>query len=153
MNAIYVTSEGLKKMQEELEALKANRLVIAARIGEAKEQGDLSENAEYQAVRDEQSLIESRIIELEDQIKSATLIKHHESEEVRVGSTVVVEINKDKNNLKTFYIVGVNEADPSVGKISNESPVAQALLNHVVGDEVQAKTPAGNVNYKIISVE
>ncbi len=150
MNAIYVTQEGLVKMNEEINELKARRPQIAARIGEAKEQGDLSENAEYQAARDEQSMVESRILELEEQLKNAVVIKHKESDTVRIGSQVELELNLNGEKSKVSYtIVGSNEADPTNGKISNESPVAIAIIGKSVGDTAIVRAPKGNFEYTI----
>jgi transcription elongation factor GreA len=152
---VYVTPEGLKKMQDELEELKNfKRPEIARRIGEAKEQGDLSENAEYQAARDEQSLIESRILELEEQLKIAIVVDHKSTGTVRIGSTVTVrqQNNDGKTHQRVFQIVGAHEADPVSGKISNASPVAHALLGHSAGESVTVNTPRGTVSYFIVSV-
>lgn len=140
-------------MQQELDELKRVRPLIAARIGEAKEQGDLSENAEYQAARDEQSLVETRILELEEQIKGATIIKHKQSDEIRIGSVAEVSfIVAGKKHQREFRIVGANEADPAAGMISNESPVAQALLGKRAGDVADVRTPGGAVSYTIIAI-
>jgi len=152
---VYVTPEGLKKMQDELEELKNfKRPEIARRIGEAKEQGDLSENAEYQAARDEQGLIESRILELEEQLKIAIVVDHKSTGTVRIGSTVTVrqQNNDGKTHQRVFQIVGAHEADPVSGKISNASPVAHALLGHSAGENVMVNTPQGTVSYFIVSV-
>lgn len=150
-NQQYLTAEGLAKLKNELKELKTvKRKEISLRIQEAKELGDLSENAEYSEAKNEQAFIEGRIIELENTLKNAVVISDSSnSDKVRVGSKLKVKVG---NNENTFTIVGSNEADPVNGLISNESPLGQALLGHKVGDEVEVAVPAGVVVYKVISI-
>ncbi len=147
----YITAEGLKKIKAELQQLKTvKRKEISERIKEAKELGDLSENAEYVDAKDEQSFAEGQILELEELIKNASVIQDQSGGfMVQVGSRILV-----KNSLgeQTFSIVGSQEADPSQGKISNESPLGQALVNRKVGDTVQVQTPRGPVPYTILKI-
>ncbi len=147
----YLTAEGLAKVKNELKELKTiKRKEIALRIQEAKELGDLSENAEYAEAKTEQAFIEGRIIELENTLKNAVVISESSNtDKVRVGSSMKVKVGQQETN---FTIVGSNEANPSQGLISNESPLGQALLGHKVGDEVEVTIPAGVVTYKILSI-
>jgi len=146
----YITEEGLKKLKEQLYFLeKVQRPKVAERIKEARSHGDLSENAEYDAARDEQSFIEGQIAELKDKIKRAKIIEKRHSEVIGVGSTVEVESEGER---ETFFLVGPEEADPASGKISIDSPIGKALLNHKAGDRITVLTPAGEFVYKIIKV-
>ena len=147
----YLTPERLEELKKELSELKTvRRAEVAERLKRAKELGDLSENAEYMEAREEQNQVETRIFELEDMIKNAAVIKHMNGSKVQIGSTV--EMEKDGRKM-TFMIVGPNEADPSVGKISNESPLGKAFLDKKTGDSVKVKTPGGEATYKILSVK
>ncbi len=145
-----VTPAGLKKYQDELVYLKnTKRREVALRIQAAKEQGDLSENAEYAIAKDEQAYVDGRVEELEQILKTVTVVEKTGGDSVSVGSKVTVEAGGKKMD---FEIVGANEADPSNGRISNESAVGQSLLGKKAGEEAVAETPGGNVTYKIISV-
>ena len=148
----YLTKERLLQIQEELEDLKTNaRIRIAERLKRAKEFGDLSENAEYTEAKEEQEQVERRIFELEEMVKNASIITQGGTkEEVQIGSTV--NLQKGKTTMK-YMIVGSNEARPEDGRISNESPVGKELLGKKVGDTVKAKTPSGEVQYTIVSIE
>ena len=147
----YLTLERLEELKKELNELKTTRRAeVAERLKRAKELGDLSENAEYMEAREEQNQVETRIVELEDMIKNAAVIKHMNGSKVQIGSTV--ELEKDSRKM-TLTIVGPNEADPSAGKISNESPLGKAFLDKKTGDSVKVKTPAGETTYKILSVK
>ena len=145
------TAQGLSKLKEELEYLQTTkRKQIADRIKLAKEYGDLSENAEYQEAKEEQSFVEGRIIELEYMVKTATIAEASvNSDTVQVGSQVTV--NKDKQELR-FTVVGSTEADPVNGKISLESPLGQAMLNRKAGEIFEVDLPSGKVAYKIINI-
>jgi transcription elongation factor GreA len=147
-----LTPEGLQKLQEELKVLvNDKRKEIIERIREAAAHGDLSENADYAQAREEQSFIEGRIQEIEDIIKNAEIIatnSHHSN--VTIGSTVVVKVDDQK---KKYTIVGSNEANPKAGKISNESVVGKALLGRKAGEKFKVQTPAGEMQYEIISIE
>lgn len=146
-----ITPEGLDKLNEELERRKnVIRHEIAERIERAKELGDLSENAEYSEAKDEQAFNEGRIIELEQLIKSLTVVEQNGDKSViDLGSTVEVEVNGKK---KTFTLVSFNEVDPENNLISNESPIGDALMGKKKGDEVKVKLPAGEMVYKVLKV-
>lgn len=148
----FITKDGLKKLQEELEERKTRiRQEIAQAIKEAKEQGDLSENAEYAEAKSQQGENESRIAELEMAIKNSQVVERDASASVvQLGSAVKVKFN---GNEMVFYIVGSNEADPANFKISNESPLGKAFMGRSAGDEVEVTTPKGVISYKILSVE
>jgi transcription elongation factor GreA len=126
-------------------------MLKAERIQEAKELGDLSENAEYVEAKNEQGFIEGRILEIDSILRRATVIKQKSktSDKVEVGSKIKI---KDEKEIKEYYIVGSNEADPNQGKISNESPIGQAFLGKKVGDIIEIKVPRGSKKFKIINV-
>lgn len=149
---MYVSREGLEKFKEELNDLKTvKRKEVVERIERAKELGDLSENAEYAAAKDEQAFIEGRIIELQDMVARAEIINGDgRIDIVRVGSKVRVKTNGDEAE---YDIVGVAEADPLTGKISNESPLGRAFLGRKVGDKVQIQVPKGMVTYTILEIK
>lgn len=150
-----LTYAGLKALEEELENLKVvKRKEVAAKIKEAREQGDLSENAEYDAAKDEQRDIEARIEELEKILKNAEVVVEDEVdlEKINIGCTVHVYDCEFEEELE-FKIVGSTEANSLQGKISNESPVGKALLGHVVGDTVTVETQAGVMEYKVLRIE
>lgn len=150
--ARILTEEGIKKLEDELNDRKiAVRQRIAQAIKEAKEQGDLSENAEYSEAKHQQSENETRIAELEAILKEAVVAKRNgRSGTVQMGSKLRVSTNGSEI---AFTIVGSNEVDPSAGKISNESPLGQAFLGHVKGDAVTVDTPSGKREYTILEVE
>ena len=149
-----LTYAGLKKLEDELHDLKVNkRREIAGKIKEAREQGDLSENAEYDAAKDEQRDIEARIEEIEKILKNAEVVVEDEVDldKINVGCTVkVFDITFDEE--MEFKIVGSTEANSLVGKISNESPVGQALIGKKVGDTVSVETQAGEIKYKVLEI-
>ncbi len=147
-----VTPEGLEKLKKELEDRKVRlRQEIALAIKEAKEQGDLSENAEYSEAKHQQNENESRIAELEAQLKESVVAKTDgSSSEVQVGSVVKAKISTME---MTFHIVGSNEANPSEGKISNESPLGQALLGQKKGAKIFVEAPSGKMEYEIVEVK
>ena len=148
----YLTKEGFDKLSEELEKRKKNlRQKIAIAIKEAKEQGDLSENAEYAEAKRQQRENESRIMYLENVIRTSQVVgKKKSNGKINVGSKILVEINGKE---MTFYIVGSNEADPSQGKISNESPIGQAFLGREKGDSVEVHLPnKKKIVYKILEI-
>lgn len=147
----YITKDGFEKMKLELHHLKTiKKREVADRIEKAKELGDISENAEYADAKDEMCFIEGHIIELEDYINRAVVIEHGTTDVVQVGSTVSI---KNGGAEKTYTIVGPNEANPLAGRISNETPLAQALLGKKKGDRVEFTVPAGKIEYKILSIE
>jgi transcription elongation factor GreA len=151
MDSQYFSKEGLEKLKEEYEhRTSALRIEIAARIKEAKEQGDLSENAEYTEAKEAQSLNEGRIEELKVILDNAVIFATQKGGVVAVGSRINVQTGKDS---REFTIVGAAEADPANGKISNESPLGSAFLGHKKGDELNIRTPKGEVKYKIIDIK
>ena len=154
MSVQYFTPEGLKKLQEELNQLRAvERPRISQQIAEARDKGDLSENAEYHEAREEQAFNEGKIQELEDIIRNAVIIKENGHNKVKSVAEVGDKVDVQKNGENTtFSIVGSTEADPAKQKISNESPLGKALLGRSVGEEVQVTTPAGQATYKILRI-
>jgi transcription elongation factor GreA len=147
----YISKEGLERLRAELEEIVTlRRPEIAQRIHDAKEHGDLTENAEYEDAKNEQAFVEGRIAQLESMIKNATIIEeNHSSDHVQIGSTVKVA-GPDGN--ESFMIVGSAEAKPTEGRISNESPVGRALLGHKKGESVSVHVPAGEFSYKIVGI-
>lgn len=150
-----LTYAGLKKLEEELEHLKVvKRKEVAGKIKEAREQGDLSENAEYDAAKDEQRDIEARIEELEKILKNAEVVVEDEVdlETINVGCTVSVYDKEFEEEIE-FKIVGSTEANSLQGKISNESPVGRALIGCKVGDVVSIETQAGMIEYEVLKID
>ncbi len=147
----YLSKDGLQKLRAELdEMISVKRPEVANRIHDAKEHGDLSENAEYEDAKNEQAFVEGRIQTLEVLIKNATIIdENHSTDHVQIGSTVAVESADGKT---TFTIVGSAETNPAEGRISNESPVGRALLGKRRGDKVVVQVPAGDSVYKIVGI-
>ena len=153
-NAVYITEEGLEKIKEELNHLKeVKRLEISDRLEAAIAQGDLSENADYHYAKQEQAFMEGRIKDLEDTLRRAKVIEDGgPSDTVRVGSTVTI-VEDGMGETETYRIVGVEEASPGDGFISNESPIGRALLGGRVGETVTVETPAGGIDLKIKAIE
>jgi transcription elongation factor GreA len=151
--ATYLTADGLKKLEGELQHLRTvRRKDVAQRLHEAMEGGELIDNAEYEAAKNEQAFIEGRIIELDHILASVKLIQPSlAGDVVTIGSTVVVK--QDGGKRETFTIVGAAEANPKEGLISNESPLGQALLNNKVGDEVEVEAPAGVLHFSIVKIK
>ncbi len=153
-NGKLFTLEGMKKMEEELEYLKTvKRVEVAERIKVARSFGDLSENAEYDAAKNEQAFMEGRIMELENTLRNAQVVTDEEapSDMVTVGSKVVLHDN-EKNRDITYHVVGSSESDPLKGRISNESPVGKALFGRKLGEKVKIQVPAGTFSYTIVSI-
>ncbi len=151
---IYITEEGFKQLQAELKELKeVERKKVATRLKEAIKLGDLSENSEYQEARTEQSFLEGRILELEEKVKKAKIIKDHKkkSDKVELGTKVTICKAGTKKE-EEYTIVGSTEADPLAKKISNESPVGSALMGKKIKEEVSVKTPGGSVKYTIVKL-
>jgi transcription elongation factor GreA len=147
----YITSQKLKEIKKELEELKRKRNEIAERIREAQDMGDLAENAEYAEAKEVQAFNEGRIQELEQIFKNAVIIsRKNECDSVEVGCQVLVQ---NKHGKKEFIIVGSEEADPTQGKISNESPLGRAFLGKRKNDEVLVQTPSGKIRYKILQIK
>lgn len=152
MKKVYqLTPAGKSELEKELEELKAQRASVAQKIADARDYGDLSENAEYDAARTEQGQLETRISEIEDILQNASIIERTKTSHVAVGVTVVLQ--SDKGKTVSYAIVGSVEADPLEGKISDESPIGQALLGKKVGDEVTIRTPGGEVSYKVTEIK
>ena len=151
---VFLTREGLERLENELDDLKSvKRKEVAERIKQALAFGDISENSEYDQAKNEQAKLEERIIKLENILRNAKLIDEDEitTDEVSVGSKVeVLDIEYDEK--MEYTIVGSAEADPFLGKISNESPVGSALLGHKTGEEVDVQVPDGIIKYKILSI-
>jgi transcription elongation factor GreA len=147
-----ITQEGLDQLKEQLTHLKeVRRKEIAQKIREAKEFGDLSENAEYHEAKEDQAFVEGQIIDLENKIKNAKIIDKVSSDIVQIGSSVTIEVVETKEKMD-FDLVGSMEADVFNNKISNESPLGSAILDKKKGDVVIVKAPKGEVEYKIVSI-
>jgi transcription elongation factor GreA len=152
---IFLTKQGLEELNSEYDELVKNkRPQVVERLAVARDMGDLSENAEYTAARDELSFIDTRIGELEDLLKKVTIIKEKpqgkKNKIVNLGSTVTVQMDGKK---VAFTIVGEWESDPADKKISNESPLGKALIGKTEGGNIEINAPAGKMTYKIISIE
>ena len=145
-----LTPEGAEKMEAELELLKGEkRLELAKRLRHAISMGDLSENADYIAAKEDQAFQEGKIQELETILRNAVIIEKPQSGQVDVGSQITVEEDGQTFN---YHLVGVKEADPRNGKISHESPIGKALLGKSVGETAIAQTPAGEISMKIMHI-
>ncbi len=148
----YLTPEGEIKLKAELAELKGpRREELAQRLRSAIQMGDLSENADYHKAKEDQAFLEGRIQEIESILRTAVIIEKSQGDVVSVGSHVTIQ--EADFDPETFYVVGAKEADPRNGKISNESPIGSALINHKVGDVVEADTPGGKIQLKILKVE
>ena len=149
-----ITDNGLKKLKEELTELKNVRLkAVAERLKEAREFGDLSENAEYEAAKQEQAFVEGRIMRVESMIRNARIIEDSDyaADEVHLGASVKVKDTKGGSTLE-FTLVGSTEADPKNGRLSNESPLGHALIGKKKGETIDVQTPRGIVAYKVESI-
>jgi transcription elongation factor GreA len=150
-NEFYLTKEGIATLKDELNELTSvERPKLAERLRQAREMGDLSENAQYDAARDEQGFMEGRIVEIEHILKHSKVIEPSHKNKVSLGSTVHIELANDKLQ---YTIVGSTEANPDEGKISNESLIGKALLGRKSGEEIAISVPAGVMKYKIVKVE
>jgi transcription elongation factor greA len=150
MNKVYqITESGQRELERELEELKSRRGEIADKIAAARDFGDLSENAEYDAAREAQGLLETRITEIETILQNASIIRAGSSSTVVLGSTVELEAN---GKTVVYTVVGPVEADPLEGKVSNESPIGQALMGKAVGDTVTISTPKGELAYTVVAL-
>lgn len=153
MQRTLVTREGLEKMQKELDELRSTkRAEIAQRLKAAIAMGDLSENSEYDEAKNAQAFLEGRILQLEQQIRTAQVIEKVAKDRVDVGSTVLIE-DMEEHLQENVTIVGSTESNPFEGRISNESPVGRALMGAKAGDTVEAEAPNGVLKYKVISIE
>ena len=148
----YLTPEGETKLKAELAELKGNRREeLAQRLRAAIQMGDLSENADYHKAKEDQAFLEGRIQEIEAILRTAVIIEKKLSDTVTVGCLVTIQ--EDNFTPETYHLVGAKEADPRNGKISNESPIGKALMDHKVGDIVETETPAGKIKLKILKIE
>lgn len=154
MSKIPMTAEGFSRLEEELKHLKSTeRPAVIRAIAEAREHGDLSENAEYHAARERQSFIEGRLLELEDKIARAEVIdpKKLSGKQVMFGATVTL-VDEDTDEKARYQIVGPDESDIGAGRISISSPLARALIGKSVGDSAEVSTPGGTKSYEIVKV-
>ncbi|HSL42460.1 MAG TPA: transcription elongation factor GreA [Anaerolineales bacterium] len=149
---MYLTPEGAAKLRAELAELTgAKREELSQRLRAAIQMGDLSENADYHKAKEDQAFLEGRIQEIEAVLRTAVIVEKTHSDVVTVGSYVTVQ--EEGFAPETYYVVGAKEADPRNGKISNESPIGSALMDHKVGDVVEAETPSGKITFKILKIE
>ena len=148
----YLTPEGAAKLKAELAELTGpRREELAQRLRSAIQMGDLSENADYHKAKEDQGFLEGRIQEIEAVLRMAVIVEKTHSDVVTVGSRVTVQ--EDNYDPEVYYVVGAKEADSRKGKISNESPIGKALMDHKAGDVVEAETPDGKIKFKILKVE
>ena len=147
--AYQITEDGRAALEQELDELKGRRGDIAEKIAAARDFGDLSENAEYDAAREEQGLVETRIAEIEDILQNASIIQATTGSTVGLGSRVEL---KTGDKTVVYSLVGPVEADPLSGKISNESPIGLQLMGKSVGDQATISTPKGDTTYEIVSL-
>ncbi|MEG0826160.1 MAG: transcription elongation factor GreA [Bacilli bacterium] len=149
---VYLTIEGLNKLKDELNYLKLEKRVeVISALKDARALGDLSENAEYDAARNDQAQVEGRIIEIEAMIENAILIKDVQTDRVAIGNNVKLQYVEDEDT-EVYSIVGSSEADPFNNKISNESPIARAILGLSVGQVVEVESPNGKYSVKVIEI-
>lgn len=153
-NKVYLTNEGFLEIEEELNHLKeVKRPEIIKALKDARALGDLSENADYDAARNEQAQIEGRILELEKILETAEIIEKRDTDKVGLGTTVKIKyLEEDDEDVEEYRIVGSKEADPSNNKISNESPLAKGIMGFKVGDECVVESPNGSYRVEIIEI-
>jgi len=152
---VMLTEEGFEKLENELEYLETEkRREVAKRIKVAREFGDISENSEYDDAKNEQAFVEGRIQEIKNMLNNAHVVKDEEvtDKKVNLGTTVMLH-DLDSDEKISYTLVGSAEADPLNNRISNESPIGKAILGHAIGDQVKVETPAGEVEYEIISIK
>jgi len=150
MKKLYqITIDGKRELEKELAELKAGRGAIAEKIADARDYGDLSENAEYDAAREAQGLLESRVAEIEDILLNADVMKSGSKSKVSLGSKVTLKNGKKE---VTYTVVGPVEADPVAGRISNESPIGSSIFGKKVGDKIEIVTPKLTAKYTIASI-
>lgn len=148
----YLTPEGEKKLRAELAELTGpRREELSQRLRSAIQMGDLSENADYHKAKEDQAFLEGRIQEIEAVLRTAVVVEKPSTDVVTVGNKVTVQ--EEDFDPEVFHVVGAKEADPRSGKISNESPIGSALMDHRVGDVVEAETPGGKIKIKILKIE
>ena len=151
---VMMTEEGLHKLEAELEQLKSvKRREVSEKIKVSLSFGDLSENSEYDEAKNEQAIVESRILELEEMLKNVQVIDSSElaADTIHIGTRVIV-YDSEFDEEETYQIVGSKEANPVENKISDESPVGRALLGHHVGDQIDVETPGGTATYKVVEI-
>lgn len=151
---MYLTTEGAAKLAAELKDLKGpQREAIARRLREAIQMGDLSENADYHKTKEDQGFLEGRIQELEILFRNAIIVEQTSLPKQVVAVGVHVTVQEDGFDPEIYYVVGAKEADPRAGKISHESPIGMALMDHHVGDVIEVETPGGKIKLKILKIE
>ena len=155
MERVPITTEGLKKLETELKKLKTiDRPQVIKAIAEAREHGDLSENAEYHAAKEQQSFIEGRILEIEDKLRRAEVINPSSINSNKIVFGATIKLYDESSNLEiTYKIVGVDETNVEKGLISYSSPVARSLMGKSEGDIAEVKTPGGKTTYEILKIE
>ena len=153
-NKVYLTNEGFLEIEEELNHLKeVKRPEVIKALKDARALGDLSENADYDAARNEQAQVEGRILELEKILETAEIIEKRDTDKVGLGTTVTIRyLDEDDDETEEYRIVGSKEADPSNNKISNESPLAQAIMGAKAGDERTVESPRGSYRVEIVEI-
>ncbi len=153
MTETYLTPEGKTRLTAQLDELVGvKRPALARRLRDAIQMGDLSENADYHAAKEDQAFLEGKIMELEETLRRAIIIREsHGGDMVQIGNRVTVQ--EEGEDPETFILVGAKEASPREGKISNESPIGRALLGRRVGDIARASAPAGELQFKVIRIE
>ena len=152
-NKVYLTNEGFLEIEEELNNLKeVKRPEVIKALKDARALGDLSENADYDAARNEQAKVEGRIQELEKLLEVAELIEKRDTDKVGLGTTVKIMYDEDEDDVEEYRIVGSKEADPSNNKISNESPIAMAIMNAKVGEKRKVASPNGEYEVEIVEI-
>lgn len=150
---VYLTQQGLDDIKKELDYLKLEkRPEVIEALKEARALGDLSENAEYDAARNEQAMVEAKIKELEKMIENAVVVTKVDTSKVTIGTTVTLKYVED-GDTEDYSIVGSKEVDPFMNKISNESPIAQAIMNKKVGDVVTVESPSGTYDVEIMDIK
>ncbi len=150
----YLTAEGAAKLQEELKDLKGpQREAISRRLRDAIQMGDLSENADYHKAKEDQAFLEGRILDLEHTLRNAVIVEDSGGPKHVVDVGTHVTVQEEGYDPETYHMVGGKEADSRSGKISNESPIGAALMNHHVGDTVEVETPNGKIKLKILKIE
>ena len=153
-NKVYLTNEGFLEIEEELNYLKeVKRPEVIKALKDARALGDLSENADYDAARNEQAKVEGRILELEKLLEVAELIENRDNDKVGLGATVKIMYDGDEDDTEEYRIVGSKEADPSNNKISNESPLAKAIMGAKVGDTCTVESPNGNYEVEVLEIK
>ncbi len=150
----YLTAEGAERLRNELDFLKGpSRDQLSQRLRAAIEQGDLSENADYTAAKEEQGFLEGRIQELERVLSNVVIIEEKAQPRHLVEIGAHITIQEENDSPETYHLVGPSEADPRTGRISHESPIGRALIGHAVGDQVMAETPNGSIKFTIVEIK